>query len=72
VNAIAPGYTKTPLLENFLESHPEMFEKMLEMVPMGRVADPSEIATAAAFLASDAASLITGAVLTVDGGYTSW
>ncbi|GLS87154.1 3-oxoacyl-ACP reductase [Cypionkella aquatica] len=70
VNAIAPGYTATELTL-LGRSKPEWFNTWLAGIPMGRLADPREIALAVAFLASDAASYITGTVLTVDGGYTA-
>ena len=70
VNSIAPGYTATELTLAG-RSKPEWFEVWLERTPMGRLADPDEVASAAVFLASDAASYITGTVLLVDGGYTA-
>jgi len=70
VNAVAPGYTATELTLAG-RSKPEWFETWLAATPMGRLADPREVATAVAFLASDAASYITGTVLTVDGGYSA-
>lgn len=70
VNAIAPGYTATELTLAG-RSKPEWFNVWLERTPMGRLADPDEIAGVAVFLASDAASYVTGTVLTVDGGYTA-
>jgi NAD(P)-dependent dehydrogenase (short-subunit alcohol dehydrogenase family) len=70
VNAIAPGYTATELTLAG-RSKPEWYSVWLERTPMGRLADPDEIASAAVFLASDAASYITGTILTVDGGYTA-
>ena len=70
VNAVAPGYTATELTL-LGRSKPEWFNTWLAGIPMGRLAQPREIALAVAFLGSDAASYITGTVLTVDGGYTA-
>ncbi|MFV0490600.1 MAG: SDR family NAD(P)-dependent oxidoreductase [Pseudorhodobacter sp.] len=70
VNAIAPGYTATELTLAG-RSRPEWFNTWMERTPMGRLGEPREIADAALFLASDAASFITGTVLTVDGGYSA-
>lgn len=71
VNAVAPGYVATELTLRGL-SNPEWREEWLRSTPMGRVADPSEIAPAVLFLASDAASYVTGSLLVIDGGYTAW
>jgi 3-oxoacyl-[acyl-carrier protein] reductase len=65
VNAIAAGYIDTDIWSGVPE---EARQRMLGMVPLGRMGQPEEIALAAAFLASDEAAYITGHVLTVDGG----
>lgn len=69
VNAVAPTFTRTPLLEQALKN-PE-FARNLEKVPMGRIAEPEEIAAAVVYLASPAARMVTGQVLCVDGGFTA-
>ncbi|ACM00535.1 SDR family NAD(P)-dependent oxidoreductase [Cereibacter sphaeroides] len=71
VNALAPGYVATEMTLKMRE-RPELFDTWLDMTPMGRCGEPSEIAAAALFLASPAASYVTGAILAVDGGYTVW
>ncbi|MEO2178142.1 MAG: SDR family NAD(P)-dependent oxidoreductase [bacterium] len=70
VNAIAPGYIETPMTAGARET-PEGLAYLESLHPMGRLGLPEEIAAAAAFLASDDASFITGVVLPVDGGYTA-
>jgi len=66
VNAIAP-LAATPMTQN-IRSHPKLAQKTLERIPLGRWAEPEEIAGSFVFFASDAASYITGQVLPVDGG----
>jgi len=71
VNAVAPGYIATEMTMRG-RSKPEWFGCWTDMTPMGRCGEPKEVAAAVLFLASDAASYITGSVLSVDGGYTAW
>ena len=72
VNAVAPTYIETPLTAFGIKESPDMYKTWLEMTPMGRVGQPDEIASVVHFLASDAASLMTGAIVVADGGYTCW
>lgn len=71
VNAIAPGFVGTELTDAVL-SDPKEGERIISLIPMGRTGELDEIAPAAVFLASDAASYTTGAVLCVDGGWSAW
>ena len=72
VNAVAPTYIETPLTAFGIKENPEMYQVWLEMTPMGRVGQPHEIASVVHFLASDASSLMTGAIVLADGGYSCW
>jgi len=65
VNAVAPGFTRTRMLQGMPE---QALKSVLETTPMGRLAEPEEIAAGVAFLASPAASYITGHVLDINGG----
>jgi galactitol 2-dehydrogenase (L-tagatose-forming) len=71
VNALAPGYVATDMTLKMRE-RPELLNVWLDMTPMGRIGEPFEIAAAVVYLASAASSYITGAILSIDGGYTSW
>lgn len=72
VNALAPGYVATEMTLKIREARPELFNAWVGYTPMGRCGDVDEIAAAALFLASDASAYVTGAVLSIDGGYTCW
>lgn len=69
VNAVAPGFTETPMVRSVIESGDIALEPMLDRTPLGRLAAPTEIAHAVLFLASEESSFITGQVLYVDGGF---
>jgi NAD(P)-dependent dehydrogenase (short-subunit alcohol dehydrogenase family) len=68
VNALCPGPVNTPLLAELFAKDPERAERRLVHIPMGRFGEASEIAAAAAFLASDDASFVTASTFLVDGG----
>ncbi len=68
VNALCPGPVNTPLLQELFAKDPERAARRLVHIPMGRFAEPEEIASAAAFLVSDDASFITASTFLVDGG----
>ena len=68
VNAVAPTWTKTGFIGQ-LESSPELMQRIRDVTPLKRLAEPHEVAAAVLFLASPAAAMITGHVLAVDGGY---
>ena len=68
-NCIGPGAINTPInKEKFAD--PEQYEATVSMVPMGRIGEPEDVASAAAWLASDEARYVTGITLFVDGGMT--
>lgn len=70
VNSVAPTYIETPMTRPFLED-PSFREDVLRRIPLGRTGTIAEVAAAVVFLASSAASLITGTSLLADGGYTA-
>ena len=69
VNSIAPGAIKTPINRAAWET-PEALNKLLELIPDGRIGEPEDVARAAVWLASDLSDYITGATIFVDGGMT--
>jgi meso-butanediol dehydrogenase / (S,S)-butanediol dehydrogenase / diacetyl reductase len=73
INAVCPGEVNTPMLasERTEPVTPELMERLAATVPLGRLADPVEIARVVLFLASDSSSYITGTLVTVDAGYTA-
>ncbi|MBV8537574.1 MAG: SDR family oxidoreductase [Alphaproteobacteria bacterium] len=70
VNAVAPAFARTPLTQRLL-ADPKMEQAILANTPLGRLIEPYEVADAILFLASDAATAITGVTLPVDGGWTA-
>ncbi|QDZ06780.1 SDR family oxidoreductase [Sphingomonas panacisoli] len=71
VNAVAPTYIATPL-NAFADKEGEMYKRWIDGTPQGRLGEPEEVASVVHFLASDAASLMTGSIVLADGGYTCW
>jgi NAD(P)-dependent dehydrogenase (short-subunit alcohol dehydrogenase family) len=68
VNAIAPTWVRTPLTRGITEK-PELVQRIEQMTPMGRLAEPEEIVGAVLFLASRASAMVTGHTLAIDGGF---
>jgi NAD(P)-dependent dehydrogenase (short-subunit alcohol dehydrogenase family) len=73
VNAVCPGFIRTPLLAGTfeLEGLEEVRDRIVDATQLGRLGQPVEIANAVLFLASDEASFVTGHAMVVDGGYTA-
>lgn len=69
VNAVVPGPFPNPTVQ---QRHPRVIEQLTQRVPLGRIGHAREIAGAVVYLASDAASYVTGTSLVVDGGWTAW
>lgn len=73
INAVCPGEVNTPMIQSERSEPvtPELMQRLADTVPMGRLADPSEIAQMVAFLASDKASYMTGSLVLVDGAFAA-
>ena len=71
VNAVAPTYVETDLTRGEAQK-PEILKRWIDGTPMGRMGQPEEVASAILFLATPASSLMTGSIVTIDGGYTCW
>jgi meso-butanediol dehydrogenase/(S,S)-butanediol dehydrogenase/diacetyl reductase len=70
VNAVCPSFTRTPMTKD-MQKDKKLMAKFKERIPLGRPAEPSEIASVVAFLASEDAAMVTGVALPVDGGVTA-
>lgn len=70
VNAVSPGPTRTPLVDNLIARHEIQVEPLIKRTPLGRMPSVDEVAAPIVFLCSSAASFITGATLPIDGGLT--
>lgn len=70
VNCVCPGPTDTALLDQVAEADPKLYESLARAIPLRRLGQPSDVAAAVVFLATDAASFITGQALSVSGGLT--
>jgi NAD(P)-dependent dehydrogenase (short-subunit alcohol dehydrogenase family) len=72
VNSVHPGYVNTPMIEQALpEANVSMLKLLGEQVPLGRLAEPEDIARGVLYLASDESSYVTGSELVIDGGVTA-
>ena len=69
VNAVCPGLVNTPLIADMVTENPQMRERLVASHPLGRIAEPEEVADAIVYLATSKSSYVTGIALPVDGGY---
>ena len=72
VTCIAPSYILTEMAKRDIEANPMILEQNLKKIPMRRAGLPNEVANVVVFLASDAASFVTGDTIAIDGGWLSW
>jgi NAD(P)-dependent dehydrogenase (short-subunit alcohol dehydrogenase family) len=71
INAICPGTARTPMVENVVHDQPELQEELVRLHPIGRIAEPEEIAEAALWLCTARSSFVSGSAIIVDGGYVA-
>lgn len=71
VNAVCPGWILTPATQGLVDEGPETVQRLLQHQPIDRMGDPEEVAAAVVWLCSEAASLVVGVAMPVDGGYTA-
>jgi NAD(P)-dependent dehydrogenase (short-subunit alcohol dehydrogenase family) len=71
VNAVVPGWIRTPMVDGALENAPALEARILDHKPFGRMGRPEEVAEAVVWLCSDAASFVTGHSMLIDGGILS-
>lgn len=71
VNAVCPGFTQTPMVENAIKEDAVYAEKLMNSIPMRRLASAQEIADMVVFLCSEQSTFITGQAMVVDGGITA-
>jgi NAD(P)-dependent dehydrogenase (short-subunit alcohol dehydrogenase family) len=71
VNVVCPGAIMTPMLERAIDAYPDSMKAVLESIPLGRLGQPEEIASAIVWLSSSQASFAVGSVVVIDGGYTT-
>ena len=72
VNAIAPGFFMTEPNQSWAAKHPKLFEMYKDQIPLGDFGRAEDLGPLAVYLASDASRYVTGAAITIDGGYTLW
>jgi NAD(P)-dependent dehydrogenase (short-subunit alcohol dehydrogenase family) len=68
INALCPGFTRTPMVEQLIESRPQLAERLPRSMPIGRLGTPEEIADAVVYLCGDGAAFMVGHALVLDGG----